>query len=117
MTLSHEKLVEDVAKKFYDAEPLRDQDTDEDGRPVGAAFSIPWEHLSECDEGLYDWNIKVARAILDLIHSALSEVTPEMVEAWLNTDSDIDALTAIEGATMDWLAMLSASPLSPGEKG
>jgi hypothetical protein len=56
-----------------------------------------------------------AEAALAILAARLSDVTPEMVEAWLKTDGDDDRLSATEAATMDWRAMLAASPLAAGE--
>ena len=58
----------------------------------------------------------VASAILALIHSALSDVTPEMVEEGyeaLGLDEDWPELRKLMGRT--WRAMLDASALN-GEK-
>ena len=56
----------------------------------------------------------IARAILSLITARLSDVTPEMVEAWINVGANDDSPE--QQAADDWRAMWAASPLTPGEK-
>ena len=58
---------------------------------------------------------EVAAGVLSLIAARLSDVTPEMVEAWADTGLG-DCPTEIEAATADWRAMLSASALGKGGK-
>jgi hypothetical protein len=53
--------------------------------------------------------------LLSLIAARLSDVTPEMVEAWADTGLG-DCPTEIEAATADWHAMLNASALGNGGK-
>ena len=78
---SHAALVEEVAKAIYYDNPITDQDTDEDGRICGPAFTIPWESLRSCDEQIATLCVKTATSVLSLIAARLSDVTPEIVEA------------------------------------
>jgi len=57
-----------------------------------------------------------AEAAIASVAARLSDVTPEMVEAWADTGLG-DCPTEIEAATADWRAMLSASALGKGGKG
>ncbi len=59
-----------------------------------------------------------AEAALAILAARLSDVTPEMVEAWRTVKTvgvfETDNYALI-GAQADWRAMLAASPLTPGE--
>jgi hypothetical protein len=57
----------------------------------------------------------IANGIFEFLAARLSDVTPEMVEAWADTGLG-DCPTEIEAATADWRAMLSASALGKGGK-
>jgi len=69
------EMVEAVAKAIYDCDPLRDQSTDDDGRPTSAAFDIPWSHLAECDETYQAWCFATARYAIPALLAA-SCLTP-----------------------------------------
>ena len=59
---------------------------------------------------------EIARAILSLIAARLSDVTPEMVEAWNKRPLVSKLWDTKTIATADWRAMLAASPLVEGGK-
>ena len=57
----------------------------------------------------------IANGIFEFLAARLSDVTPEMVEAWrfsARGNSVADGWPAVM-----WCAMLAVSPLTPGEKG
>ena len=58
----------------------------------------------------------IANGIFEFLTTRLSDVTPEMVEAYVLSHMRVHSLdTDTNIATSDWRAMLAASPLTPGD--
>ena len=99
MTSEREKLVEAVAKGMK----LR--------------CTGPDRHVPDSRYVVSEFDRTVARAALAVAYEWLREVTPAMVEAWMDHDGPPDEAgsTEADAAAADWLAMLNASPLGEGQ--
>jgi hypothetical protein len=105
MTHARDALVEEVAKELCRVD------------------EGSWEHTCEREPFPRFWEgslttrddyREAAAAVIDLIRSRLSDVTPEMVEAWKGVSgAEFESLYGWCGA--EWRAMLAASVLGPGE--
>jgi hypothetical protein len=100
---SHAALVEEVAVAHANTISRR---YGRDAMPIGWwRKQSSWEH-----------ELAAAEAALAAVTARLSDVTPEMVEAWAFTPIVKGGCpTTAQCAEHDWRAMLAASPLAAGK--
>ncbi len=111
---SHAALVEEVAAVLCNLDEGQPPDA-EFGRRIMSHAESP--HRGDCTKEpftcvrcLYMDEARRAETVLSLIATRLSYVTPEMVEAAENRDSNVVFLK--DEVIADWRAMLAASPLA-----